>query len=176
MIKNLLFISAMIASAAINSQVCEPNGVSTNPDNPTNPDAPTNHPEHWLNDFKWYDHDGPELLPYAIYNMLSYSSTQYSMTHPYSNDVDNGYSELTSPEYHDLDMYPDQGWELISVNLGAYPNGELLSDENPPLQSGFGEVPYLLLYNKNRASFVFLRIHLRESIVDLSLSLSNLVF
>ena len=48
------------------TQVCIPNGISTNPENPINPNPPTNSPEHWLNEFEWYANDGTDLVDYVI--------------------------------------------------------------------------------------------------------------
>ncbi len=124
--------------------VCVEKGISTNPDAPINPEAPS---PLWLNEFKWYDNDGLSLFQYALHDMFSVNG-QELMSHPYSNQ--NSYGYLTDFEIQKLDMYPDQGWELISLNLGAYPNGELLSEQSPPQESVYAEIPYLLLYNKER--------------------------
>ncbi len=126
-------------------ETCDPNGITTHPEGPVNPIAPS---EEWLNSFNWYANDGVSLLQYALHDMLVENPNQFNMSHPYSDQ--NAYSYLTYPELQDLDMYPEDGWELISVNLGSFPNGELLSEDTPALQSEYSEIPYLLLYNKQR--------------------------
>jgi hypothetical protein len=129
-------------------QVCTNQGTSTHPDSPLAPTAPQPNPEHWLNTFNWYDDDGSSLLNFFMYDLYTYSENQTSMTNPYSN-VNSLYPHLTNVPLDLKDFRPENGWELISVNLGSFPNGELLSD-HPPLQSSFPQIPYLLLYNKNR--------------------------
>lgn len=129
------------------SQVCLPNGISTNPDNPINTEAPTNSPEHWLNRFEWYANDGTTLFDIAIHDMFISNPNQITMSNPFSSE--NPYP-IAQALFDDLDMLPSDGWELISVNLGYYPNLELLSEQQPPDGSSFAEVPYILLYNKYR--------------------------
>jgi hypothetical protein len=130
------------------AQICEYQGTSTNPNSANSPTAPSSNPEHWLNSFNWFDNDGTSLLNFFMYDMFSYSPNQTSMSNPYS-DVNSLYTHLSNQPLELKDFRPENGWELISVNLGAFPNGELLS-EHPPLQSNFSQTPYLLLYNRNR--------------------------
>lgn len=131
------------------TQVCIPNGISTNPENPINPNPPTNSPEHWLNEFEWYANDGTALVDIAIHDMFTLNPNHVSMTNPFS-DQNANYSHLVNVPFEDLDMLPEDGWELISVNLGSYPNGEVLTEQIPPQQSDYSQIPYILLYNKYR--------------------------
>lgn len=147
--KNIFFI-IFLGLIKIGYGQCQPNGVSTNPEAPINSQAPS---PLWLNTFKWYDSQGLTLTQYVLHDLFVINNQQL-MSHPYSDQ--NPYSYLSSDPFgnsysiDELDMYPEDGWELISMNLGAYPNGQILTQLNPPQQTTLGELPYLLLYNKQR--------------------------
>jgi hypothetical protein len=146
--RKILFIKACIllfGTYSIYGQLCTPNGISTNPDNPVNPQAPF--PE-FLNSFNWFDIDGITLVQYPIHDMHT-QFDQPSMFSPFSHQ-NSGYGHITESTLLELDMYYDMGWELLSVNLGAYPDGTLLSEMLSPQISGYPEIPYVLLYNKKR--------------------------
>jgi hypothetical protein len=142
----LLLLIILISARCLQAQICSDQGTSTNPDSPSSPTAPLPNPEHWLNTFNWYDNDGSSLINFAIYDLFTYSDNQTSMPNPYSQDI-GVYSHLTNVPLELKDFHPENGWELLSVNLGAYPNGEVLTD-HPPLQSNFSQTPYLLLYSR----------------------------
>jgi hypothetical protein len=67
----IVLLLALGSCGLLRSQVCIPNGISTNPENPINPNPPTNSPEHWLNTFEWYANDGLSLLDIAIHDMFT---------------------------------------------------------------------------------------------------------
>jgi hypothetical protein len=148
--KNLLsiFLIILAVEPSVLAQVCTDQGTSTNPESPSSPTAPSINSEHWLNTFNWYEDDGSSLLNFFMYDMFAYSPNQTSMSNPYS-DVNALYPHISNVPIDMKDFRPENGWELFSVNLGAFPNGELLTD-HPPLQSNFSQIPYLILYNKNR--------------------------
>jgi hypothetical protein len=145
-----LLLLLLLSIAKIAPTQCEPNGISTNPEAPINSQAPS---PLWLNNFKWYDSQGLTLIQYVLHDLFVVNNQQL-MAHPFSDQ--NPYSYLSddaqgnSYSIEELDMYPEDGWELVSLNLGIYPNGQVLTEMNPPQQTTFGEIPYLLLYNKQR--------------------------
>jgi len=140
----LVAFAFIFIKCAFAQGVCEPNGVSTLPTNPQNPLAPS---PFWLNQFQWYDEYGLTLYQYALHDMFGANEQGY-MLNPM--DLSNGYPELTSENVSTLDYYPEDGWELLSINLGSYPNGQILSTINPPVLTGFPETPYIIFYNKRR--------------------------
>jgi hypothetical protein len=143
-------------------EICLPDGVSTNPVNPVNHSAmpiPGNDPNalYFENHFEWFGHDGVSLDLFPMYDMDGYPEGE-TMYHPYSNQ-NQSYSYLlynyeADPQYplpfEELDMYWEDGWELLSVNLGFYPNLTPLADAIPAANSANDRIPYLVLYNKQR--------------------------
>ncbi len=137
---------------AILGQICDPNGITTSP---YIPDVSTGSsyvlPDPaFENNFEWFGNDGQYLFQFPLNNMDGYTSVQ-AMESPY-----NGFANLTYPfltlgvTLDELDMYPEQGWELLSVNLGSYPSGLLLAAHLPSFNSANDRTPYLILYNKQR--------------------------
>ncbi len=120
-------------------------GISTNPAGPVNPDNTPPFLTHFLNTFNWMANSGGTLTDYALNDVFTAAGVS-AMVHPYS--AANSYDYLTSSPINDLDMYWQDGWELLSVNLGKYPDGTLLSSLGET--SNYPDIPYLLLYNKQR--------------------------
>ncbi len=147
LLNSSLIIAGILLALINHSQVCTPNGISTDPNNPINLDTPS---PLFLNHFNWFNNNGLFLTPYPLNDMFSYSPNQLLMNHPFSSD-NSGYENLTNVNLDKLDMYYADGWELISVNLGAYPDGTVLTEMQPIQQSAYGQIPYIILYNKKRA-------------------------
>jgi hypothetical protein len=57
-------------------------------------------------------------------------------------------SYLSSANLADLDIYPEDGWELLFFNLGEYPDGTAYSTQN-------SNIPYIILYNKSTSKTPF---------------------
>lgn len=120
------------------------NRVSTNPSTVNNLalpdiDGQVNSPDtRYLNGFNWWA-DG-------FYQL---TGMQYNPTQPYV-DISNVQDPFQSAYYHYLvealgaeEMNPQNGWELLLVNLGRFPDDETQVPDSP-----LREIPYIGLYNK----------------------------
>lgn len=127
------------------------NGVSTDPSNPTNgalPDDASSGPPYvqdtrYLNGLDWWN-----AANYPLDNMW------YNPTQPYGN-MSNIQSPHTPAGYYSYlnknsstgiapeEMNPENGWELLLVNLGRYPD-DITVHNNIELNS----VPYLVFYHR----------------------------
>lgn len=143
--KSKLFILFFLCSASMLSQVCEPNEISTDPDNPINGVAPDS---KFKNAFNWFQQTvGGQLMNIPIYDLNSfYSITE--MLNPYHEDNELCYY-LDKANIEDLDIYPEDGWELLFINLGYYPDLTLLDDVSESSETP--NAPYIVLYNKYRS-------------------------
>ena len=135
-IKILVLLLCSTSTFAQNNCI---NEVSTNPENPTNSTLPNtninnnqvNDDQRFLNQFNWYDE-----VNVPLQNMLNeYPSLMTHFTNmpdPYYNYIDDG-PKLT----------PENGWELMSMNLGYFPD---LTDN--PFELSSPDLPYIVLYNR----------------------------
>ncbi len=141
--KYLFLLYSIFCFMIISYSQCD-NQVNTNPNNATNlalPDVSgqVNSPDsRYLNGFNWWA-DGF----YPLTNM------QYNPTQPYV-DISNVQDPNSVPYYHYLiealgaeEMNPQNGWELLMVNLGRYPD-----NITPAPTTTLREIPYIGLYNK----------------------------
>lgn len=117
----LLFLNSFIISYS--QSFCEPNYISTNPQNPSNPNQPD-----YANHFDWTTNS-----PYYAINS---QCTPNSFT---PNPFQSNQLELL-PLSLSKDMQPEDGWEMIAYNLG-------FDNNNIPLAAK-PEHTYLMLYNK----------------------------
>jgi hypothetical protein len=146
----LIILFAIIVFSKIAVAQCD-NNVSTNPSNPTNnalPDFPGNIPfnnfdTRYLNQFDWVN--GNAGLPNGEYTL---SDMYYNTNQPYGNMANIQDANLTG-FYIYLNKYLGaeamsiiNGWELMLVNLGTYPNN------TPHSLTTLSNVPYLVFYNK----------------------------
>ena len=146
-ITSIFFIALSCHAIAQIEDVCLPAGISTNPAAPVNPDYLPD--PAFENHFEWFGSENGSLYIYDLFEMSQYGNIE-AMQHPYSLQ-NQSYQHLTlDVDLEDLDMYPEDGWELLSVNLGKYPNGMLYSEHDPSSISCNSRIPYLLLYNKYR--------------------------
>lgn len=110
------------------SQECD-HSVETNPDNPVNTSIPANSP--FLNQFNW---NLGNLVGTQLTNM-QYNQLMLHVMNPqqpqYYNFIYNGESPTT-----------ENGWELLLLNTGTYPNLNDLPNGTLP------DVPYIVLYNR----------------------------
>jgi hypothetical protein len=127
------------------------NEVSTNPSNPSNnslPDLessgiPYSYDERYYNGFDWINGNTGQNSGYRLDNMI------YNQNQPYGN-MSNIQSPNVAPFYTYLnkalgaeEMNPQNGWELLLVNLGTYPDNQT---DHPFTDLQF--TPYIVLYNK----------------------------
>ena len=121
------------------------NGIVTNPFGPpANPQTSLPELQHFLNtDYDWM---GDNNLPdFEIYNMGEDGTSTYTMQHLFSS---NNPHDLHSLPFDELDMWPADGWELITMNIGTFPDGTLHSSVGQGTAAP--EIPYVVLYNKQR--------------------------
>jgi len=180
-ISRIILLTALLLSINVSAQPCV-NGISTDPNNPVNnqfnPLAELWYPSGqggytsnpWLNTgFNWYlvrepgDDRSIRLFP-----------TQVSWDHGFNNNIDtlpmlNPYSNSMPQEYKFMrvdDVEPENwdyrwedGWELLYMNMGYYPDGnstknpasgsyyDIYNDTFDPLPSN---IPYFVIYNRYR--------------------------
>ena len=119
---NKIFIAILFAlPVLVNAQneVCPSNGISTNPDNPTNTGSPDS---KFINHFNWFEQAVNNVLfELAINGMNDYFPLN-TMLNPYD-DANNLCYYLGNADLNELDVYPEDGWELLLVNLDKYPDG-----------------------------------------------------
>lgn len=146
--KTLLIFILNVFNLTIGYVQCD-NNVSTDyTQTPTNEALPSNLPqpsygEKFLNEFDWVPRSANQTVEkYQTINMNSNILDAGEIQNIYSNQQLSFYSYL----YNDLEPNPMNGWELISVNLGYFPNGEVQAPT-----SGYTDFPYLILYNKYRS-------------------------
>jgi len=121
--------------------------VSTDPLFPTNNNLPyfidngtnVSSNDKYLNNFDWLQGNGPSYPQYSAINMM-FNGTPYVM---------NNIMAYSIPEYEYIsqEVAPllKNGWELLLVNLGYYPNN---IDEIPIGLNDNSALPYIVLYNK----------------------------
>ncbi|WP_298423498.1 T9SS type A sorting domain-containing protein [uncultured Kordia sp.] len=121
------------------------NDVSTDPTNPTNNALPKdllnpNGDERYLNGTEWFPLTaGGSLEDYDLANMF-WSGTPLE-------EMDNIWS-LSIPYYNYINASPrptpKNGWELLLINIGRYPNYVDTLDNNETFQA----LPYIIIYNR----------------------------
>ncbi|MFK7969012.1 MAG: T9SS type A sorting domain-containing protein [Bacteroidia bacterium] len=123
--KNLLLLSIfMLSLASYGLAQCDPNGISTDPDNPVNPDQP----EKTNTFFDWQAKD------YDMYQTINGDGKATSIPAPF-NQIDN----INVDPIYGADFRPEDGWELLAQNLGYEDDGSIRTDLTNP---------YVILYNK----------------------------
>jgi hypothetical protein len=126
------------------------NNVSTNPNNPTNdalPDdsvstIPYTMDERFLNGLDWwspssYNLTNMEFNPGQPYGSMSNIQTINQQQY-YTYLKHNPLSPMSAEQ-----MNPENGWELLLVNLGRYPDNTTVHGKE-----GFNVVPYLVFYHR----------------------------
>ncbi|MEQ8562270.1 MAG: hypothetical protein RID18_12235, partial [Cytophagales bacterium] len=169
-------------------------GISTNHENPVNNEFNNFPPAQglvnpWLNSLDLGENDGfgftqIQLNPTADWDN---SITTFLVKNPYDDlavpgrpELSEYYDEFQNPiAYTERDFHWEDGWELMWLGTGYFPNGEKIDVENTErIKSAAGSldhnrVPYVILYNKYRGVLrIFANVH-----SDLSFySSSNLQF
>lgn len=162
--------------------------ISTNPVNPSNPYIeglmaemdPHDDPQDpsfnplelpvtinpWLNSFNWARRVSTqfadiELSPNVTWQVPNLTGPIFNMK-PLYEPSSSGYIYLYPPPngtINDADFHWEDGWELLWLGTGYYPNGEEISTENPSRVTPFAanasndlNVPYIILYNRYRGT------------------------
>ena len=111
----------------------------------------------FLNKFNWGSFSNStfnsiELNPNSYFNI-----NNFSMHSPYSSSMPNEYSYLRKGNENGpngVDWHWENGWELMWMNTGYYPNGDPLNSvDNNRIITGASapintDVPYIVLYNR----------------------------
>jgi hypothetical protein len=148
--KKYFLLFAIVILCKITIAQCD-NNVSTNPSSPTNsalPDIPGNIPFNnfdtgYLNHFDWVN--GNAGLPNGEYTL---TNMYYNVNQPYGNMANiqdanlTGFYTYLNKHLGAEAMSIINGWELMLVNLGTYPNN------TPHNLTTLSNVPYLVFYNK----------------------------
>lgn len=104
----------------------------------------------FLNRFNWFT---PEVAMSGI--PLSDMVYQDNMSSPWTDGTNSAFTMFSSlmgnpgiNEYSDLDPVHQNGWELVSVNLGRFPN-DLVTLSEFGFSNTFYRFPYFILYNRH---------------------------
>jgi hypothetical protein len=154
--KNLFFTIIFLSWFASRSQEvpCPPTGVTTDPTNPQNPI--TGHTD-FINWFDWTNSD---------YRTLYDNDNTGYIRNPYF-----ARAGATSTFYDNPDYKPEDGWELVSFNLGLDKDGNLDPER-------IGQA-YFILYNKYRSILrVFVAIEQDQpgNIIDIELRFADVAY
>lgn len=151
----------LLTCQKIHGQVCI-NGVSTNPVNPINldPDFPSGN-NLWINSFDFGLNNGSSfsdifLNPDAGWSIPNFtSSAQFQMLSPFTSGGVPGTPHLSQAvPFQNRDFHREDGWELLYLGIGYYPNGHPLhiAPANAPIFSVAaaydGQIPYMIYYNR----------------------------
>ena len=159
----MIFIMTLYSIALTGQCV---NGISTNPKAPKNNQIPTifgnDKKNIFLNQFDWTKVSGTtyDQIPINLkagFNLgvgpITTNDSTWEMISPYSIGMPSSYSYLYSPiGSFDQDNKWEDGWELLWMNTGYYPNGDEINTPNYFHPNGtsttVGEVSYIVLYNR----------------------------
>lgn len=161
-----ILVLLLIAINSLNSQCIR--GVSTNPSNSASPYLDSNLQGNlsvnpWLNSFDWSAHNAVgfspiTLSPNGAWLIPDYTGNTYTMSSPYQSGKVPGAYYLSEPvtNFKARDFHWEDGWELLWLGTGYYPNGEEVTTENPqriyPSRHAVSNprAPYFVLYNRYR--------------------------
>jgi hypothetical protein len=158
----LLLIAILLGNTILYSQVnctdCpEDKGISTNHANPENCEVEEQYPSktnQFLNTFDWAKNSNNAFHSIPLNTLAGWSiSAPANMESPFYQ----GYmSKPGGTPINDFDFHWEDGWELMYMNTGYYPNGDVYHDHNlnnnPIINYSLGlrhqAVPYIILYNR----------------------------
>jgi hypothetical protein len=142
---------------------------STNPANPKNTELSALLPAGGINEFKntsfnWGANDKTVFNSIVLNMNAGWSFSHNGLMHsPYSKNMPKEYKYLNQdgalPE--DCDWHWEDGWELMWLNLGRYPNGEGIetNNNNRIISKAYGlanpGTPYYMLYNRYNGKLRF---------------------
>ena len=142
----------MLFMNAVAYNQCNEN-ISTHPNNPVNsqlpdinqnteePDEPFEIDERYLNGFNWWIPNEYSTEPSMEFNPGEPYPNIVNIQYP---SIQHYYSYLNKHEGRE-EMNPSNGWELLLVNLGRFPD-----NVTPLSETAFSSIPYIVLYNKYR--------------------------
>lgn len=131
----------------VSAQVCNPNGISTDPANPS-PALNSTNPSYWTNQFDWTDQTfsvNSSNYTYAPLPNANWPTVQSPFWNNQNTDLDYLFY------FQDSDFKHEDGWELIKRGFGFVMGGDPL---NPASTAGTPDPstqlvgPYLILYNR----------------------------
>lgn len=163
-IKVAMIFIATVYSFGLKSQCV--NGISTNPKAPRNEQIPnifgTGSEHIFLNKFNWFGRDGAQVnnIPINInagfiLKGINPQNGVWVMHSPYHSSMGSKYSYLYAPGKQGfLDNQWVDGWELLWMNTGYYPNGDPVTKPNFLVPSNgrafHDKIPYIIIYNRYR--------------------------
>lgn len=122
------------------------NGVSTNPNNPSNNNLPYNkfgQMDEFLNQWNWWS--GSAASSILLNDMGMNVGQYYGVMEPVNSTLYSGHYLYLNKLYREV-MKPEEGWELLSVNIGWYPDHS--TPINYTLNPALRKLPYIIFYNK----------------------------
>jgi hypothetical protein len=156
--KKIILIPVLIVVFLLNHQTgytqsenCEPKEMNTNPDiTPTQvhldniPQDGGSHDPRFLNNFYWWT-DPSNIATIPLEDMGLTSGDYYGDMQPINSQFFiNHYMYLN--HLHREVMRSENGWEILSMNTGVYPDNNTLVNMN--INAPLRPIPYLLFYNK----------------------------
>ena len=157
-----IFFISCIHSFSLFGQTDCINNVSTNHENPANSALPNHQlPLSFLNNFDWVNHintNGGYFDAYTnLFGMVYNGSAPLTAMNNILNLVPNQfhYSYITDGPV----PLTENGWELMLVNLGYFPD-----DQTPIVNNNLANLPYIVLYNRYSGVIrVFVRLDLTNN-------------
>jgi len=137
-ILRLLFI--VCTFTAFSQTNCD-NQVSTDYTNPSSLSLPEFNSDYFLNGFNWLAKEGGNYSSYQLDNMSSNNYEFYEM----DNIMSSPYPEYDYLKKNLLPLFKN-GWELLGVNLGRFPNDTIVISNI--YGNSLSHLPYIYLYNR----------------------------
>jgi hypothetical protein len=164
-VKNLFLSILILAYIHVNGQ-CE-RGIRTNPNDPFNEEFEQSFPNlnnPFTNHFNWAEYSILTLKDIELNPNAGWSISTHSMFSPYSLNMPPEYNYLYTIDnkvvpIDQLDWHWEDGWELMYLNTGYYPDGTEINNPDPnsiintSSTVANSNVPYFVLYNRYTAKF-----------------------
>ena len=138
--KNVLLLVFVILGFSVFSQTNCNNQVSTDYTNPSNLSLPNSNSSYFLNRFNWLAKEGESYSKYQLDNM----SLNYFDYYEMDNIMSSPYPEYDYLKKNLLPLFKN-GWELLGVNLGRFPDDITTIPTN---YNNLKYLPYIYLYNR----------------------------
>jgi hypothetical protein len=164
--KTIITLIYLTYTLSVIGQVCsdcyEDNGISTNPNDPENCQIELRWPtssftNQFKNTFDWAKNSNDQfhtipLNDQAGWQVPDFTGGPFAMFSPYTQD----YLKDNSLSVEEHDWHWEDGWELMWMNTGYYPNGDVYHDHtlniNPIVESTnlphHRQIPYIIIYNR----------------------------
>lgn len=161
---NYFILCIMILAHSYSSGQCV-RGIRTNPLDPFNNEFEQAYPNlnnPFINRFDWAKFNNVTLEDIQLNPSAGWTISTHSMFSPYSMNMPPEYDYLYTVDNHivpinQLDWHWEDGWELMYLNTGYYPDGSPIDNPDPqrvintPTTVANSNVPYFILYNKYTA-------------------------